>query len=161
MQFAAPESFARPVDSKAAAAMNRYRSFPEWRKWIRQTDHLVGGDRQKADRIIGALAQIMNDCGRPFGHRLNEAMLAYVANYPRARGIAVDLPLADQVELRILPKLRGLTIEDHRQAFVDLATLIREEIGDRSLAERLEATFERQQDGTGQFNWRGFNRGPG
>lgn len=161
MQFAAPESFARPVDSKPAAAMAQYRSFREWRKWIRQTDQLMGGDRDKAERIIGSLAKIMDGCGRPFGHRLHEAMLAYVGNYPRPKGVEVDLPLADQVELRILPKLRGLTIEDHRQAFVDLVTLIREDVGDRSLAERLEATFERQQDGTGQFNWRGFNRGPG
>ena len=161
MQFAAPESFTRPVDAKPAAAMAQYRSFREWRKWIRSADQLMGGDREKADRIISSLAQIMDGCGRPFGHRLNEAILAYAANYPRDKGRAVDLPLADQVELRILPKLRGLTIEDHQQTFGDLAKLIREDLGDRPLAGRLEAIVERQRDGTGQFNWRGFNRGPG
>ncbi len=159
MQFAAPDRFARPVDGQPAAAMGRYRSFREWQKWIRPADQLAGGERDKVERVIGKLAQIMKDCGRPFGHRLNEAMLAYVANYPRDKGMAVDLPLADQIELRILPKLRGLTIEGHEQPFDDLNKLIGEDLGDRHLAEMLEHTVDRQGGSNGQFSWRGFSRG--
>jgi AAA domain (dynein-related subfamily) len=161
LQFAAPERFSRPVHTTPTAAMARYRSFQAWRRWIRTLDQLPPGDRDKADRVIVSLARIMEDCGRPFGHRLNEAILAYVTNYPRGIGIAVDLPLADQIELRILPKLRGLAIENYQQSFDALAKLIGEELGDRPLAGRLEHLFTEQRQGSGQFNWRGFNRGPG
>ena len=161
MQFAAPDQFAQPVDGKVAVtAQGHYRSFREWRTWIKSTDQLVGGERAKADRVIDALAGIMNQCGRPFGHRLNEAILAYVVNYPLAKGFPVDDPLVDQIELRILPKLRGLPIEAHEQPLVDLSTLIRDELGDRPLARMLDDTVERQRR-NGQFNWRGFNRGQG
>jgi uncharacterized coiled-coil DUF342 family protein len=158
MQFAAPDRFARPVDVTPAVDMDQYRSFREWKKWIRSASELAGGDRDKAARVIGSHAKIMDRCSRPFGHRLNEAILAYVANYPRDRGMSVDVPLADQVELRILPKLRGVTIEGHEQPLGDLSKLIGEDLGDRPLAEMLDRTIDGQR-GNNQFSWRGFNRG--
>ena len=100
----------------------------------------------------------MEDCGRPFGHRLNESILTYVACYPRRQNGTVDDPLADQIEFRILPKLRGLTIGENQRQFDDLTRLIREELHDRPLADRLGELVERQRDGSGQFNWRGLNR---
>jgi len=159
MQFAAPERFARPLDAPRPAAMNRFRSFQAWRKWVSKPDQMANSERQKADRVIGTLARIMSDCGRPFGHRLNEAILAYVVNYPRSKGVSVDVPLVDQIELRIMPKLRGLAIEDHQQAFDNLVRLIDGELADSALAGQLGELVSRQRDGNGQFNWRGFNRG--
>ena len=158
MQFPAPERFVRAGDAKPVPPMSRYRSFGQWQKWIKSAGDLVGGERTKAEEVIGKLARIMEGCGRPFGHRLNEAMLAYVVNYPRDRGMAVDVPLADQVELRILPKLRGLAIDDHKQAFDGLTTLVEQDLRDRGLATKLGNLVEQQRTGTGQFNWRGFNR---
>jgi len=162
MQFAAPDQFAQPIDGQAVTAQGHFRtrSFREWRTWIKSTDQLGSGERAKADRVIVALARIMGECGRPFGHRLNEAILAYVVNYPLAKGFTADYPLVDQIELRILPKLRGLPIEAHEQPLADLSTLIRDELGDRPLARMLDDTVERQRR-NGQFNWRGFNRGRG
>ena len=97
--------------------------------------------------------------GRPFGHRLSEAILAYVANYPLPDGGHVNTPLADQVEMRILPKLRGLTINEHQGSFDALSDLVEKELDDRALAGCLRDLVSRQGGGTGQFNWRGFNRG--
>lgn len=158
MQFPAPERFARVGENVPALGMNQYRSFKAWQKWILPTDRLVGGERTKVEQVVDKLAGIMNGCGRPFGHRLNEAILAYVVNYPLDPGMAVDVPLVDQVELRILPKLRGLAIDDHKQAFDNLVTLIDQDLRDSALARSLGNLLERQRDGTGQFNWRGFNR---
>ena len=76
----------------------------------------------------------------------------------KAAVMAVDVPLVDQVELRILPKLRDLTIDDHKQAFDNLVTLIDQDLRDSALARSLGNLLERQRDGNGQFNWRGFNR---
>ena len=102
----------------------------------------------------------MDRCGRPFGHRLNEAILAYVVNYPRDKGTPVDVPLADQIELRILPKLRGFAIQDNEQPLTDLSKLISEDLRDPGLARALNDTLDRQRSNN-QFNWRGFNRGQG
>jgi len=157
MQFPAPDGFARPVESQAPTTLDGTRSFREWQTWIKPTDRLVGGDREKARRVIDSLAKIMDQCSRPFGHRLNEAILAYVANYPREKGTEVDVPLADQIEHRILPKLRGLSIEDNEQPLTDLAKMIKEDLRDPYLARALNDTLERQR-GNNQFNWRGFNR---
>jgi uncharacterized coiled-coil DUF342 family protein len=160
MQFAAPDGFARPNEDQVPTNFDGMRSFREWQKWIKPTDRLVGGDRDKARRVIDLLAKVMDRCGRPFGHRLNEAILAYVANYPYEGGTAVDVPLADQIELRILPKLRGLPIQDNEQPLTDLAKLISEDLRDPDLARALNDTLERQR-GNNQFNWRGFNRAHG
>lgn len=160
MQFAAPDAFKPHGPALEVDPTNRFRSFSEWRKWIQTPDRLHAGEQGKAEQVIKSLAEIMNDCGRPFGHRLNDAVLAYAVNYPRDKGTPLDVPLADQIELRILPKLRGLAIEGHQQHFDKLSALIRDDLGDRSLANYLDGLIVRQRDGTGQFNWRGFNRGP-
>lgn len=160
MQFPAPDGFARPVEGHTPGPLNHTRSFREWQKWIKPTDRLVGGDRDKARQVIDLLAKVMDRCGRPFGHRLNEAILAYVVNYPRDKGTAVDVPLADQIEHRILPKLRGLPIQDNEQPLTDLSKLISEDLRDPNLARALNDTLDRQR-GNNQFNWRGFNRAQG
>jgi hypothetical protein len=102
----------------------------------------------------------MEDCGRPFGHRLRDAIIAYVANYPSVSNGAVDfrVPLADQIDLRILSKLRGLEIDSHRAAFESLDRLLREDLNDAVMADRLAELRERQSKGTGLFVWRGLTR---
>lgn len=90
-------------------------------------------------------------------------MSAYAANYPQENGHPADVrkPLADQIELRIMPKLRGLSIDEHGKVFDDLKQLLREELNDSQLAQRLEEIVERQSQGGGMFNWRGVTRTTG
>jgi prefoldin subunit 5 len=159
MQFAAPESFAKPTENVAASVASDYRSFREWHSWIKPSAALTGGDRDKADRTIKQLAVIMERCGRPFGHRLNESILTYVANYPRHQNAGVAEALTDQVEFRILPKLRGLTIEEHQSEFADLAKFVHDDLQDHAFAKRLNELVESQRRRSGQFNWRGLDRG--
>ena len=161
MQFAAPESFAKPAENRDAPVTSGYRSHKAWRSWIKSAEELTGGERDKAEGTINQLAGIMERCGRPFGHRLNEAILTYVANYPRHRNDTVDDPLADQIEFRILPKLRGLTIEEHQEQLSDLIKLIRDELHDHPFSKRIDELVERQRAGSGQFNWRGLIRDQG
>ena len=161
MQFAAPGEFARPAENMDARPSSGYRTFDAWRTWIMPVDALKVGDRDKADGVIKTLAGIMEGCGRPFGHRLNEAILTYIANYPRQTNDTVDDPLIDQIEFRILPKLRGLTIEEHQQHLDGLVALVRNDLNDRRFADRLEELVNRQRNGSGQFNWRGLDRGLG
>ena len=161
MQFAAPAEFVKPTEGSNAPINSHHRSFGEWRKWIRPVELLVAGERDKAQFVISKLVEIMENFGRPFGHRLNEAILTYVTNYPRQHNELVDDPLADQIEFRILPKLRGVTIEEHQGDFDQLIRMIREDLRDGSFAERLEHVIAWQRNRSGQFNWRGLDRSQG
>jgi hypothetical protein len=158
MQFPAPARFAAPARTQAAPPSG-FRRYGEWQSWILPAAALAGSERERAEQIIGELAKIMEDFGRPFGHRLNEAMLTYVANYPRSGDVSIRTPLADQVELRIMPKLRGLSIDEHQGEFDRLGRLLRDDLADAAFAGRLEQLVARQGTALGLFNWRGLERG--
>ena len=57
MQFPAPDGFARPAEGHVPAPLNSTRSFLEWQKWIKPQERLVGGDRDKARRVIELAGQ--------------------------------------------------------------------------------------------------------
>jgi hypothetical protein len=86
--------------------------------------------------------------------------LAYVANYPEHghRDDGLEMALVDQIEFRILPKLRGLRIEEHDKIFQRLEQLVSKDLQDPRFAERLKAIVETQRAAGGLFNWRGFAR---
>lgn len=162
MQFPAPRKFVRPGRSAAGETFvnDKALAFSTWRKWVKGIEHLEGSDFNKATEVIEELSQIMKECGRPFGHRLYAAMLAYAANYPREDAqyrVGVDVPLADQIETRILPKLRGVEIEDNMQSLEKLVTLVKEKLHDSVFAEAIEDTIKGEHRRE-LFNWRGFVR---
>ncbi len=160
MQFTAPQVFKKQQQVREPEIVAGHRSFREWRKWVKSIDQLEGAAEDTARRAIGDLARIMEDCGRPFGHRLNASILAYVANYPEHghRDDGLEMALVDQIEFRILPKLRGLRIEEHDKIFQRLEQLVSKDLQDPRFAERLKAIVETQRAAGGLFNWRGFAR---
>ena len=155
LQFAAPHEFPDTVRQKVRMPEEAM-TVMAWRDWIRPIEQITHQHRRSADEAIGKLAQIMEDFGRPFGHRLRDAMLAYVANYPFSSDdtMNVSVALADQVEFRILPKLRGIVIDDHRKPFEGLIKLLREDLHDEAFAERLEHVPQHSD----RFIWRGLSR---
>lgn len=161
LQFPAPDDFPPPAPHHGATRATDAQAFKEWRGWVRPAQSLEGQAARQTQEVIGRLAGLMQGFGRPFGHRLNQAIRAYVANYPNEgnAGPNAAVPLADQIELRILPRLRGVQIDgDLRARFDDLATLVETGLGDRRLAERLRQTVEEQESGAGLFVWRGLAR---
>ncbi len=155
LQFAAPREFPRINGANGVERPNEAQSFKSWRTWVRPNDRLEGAKREEVDSTIGKLAELMESCGRPFGHRLRDAIYAYVVNYPVSN---VRLSLADQIEFRILPKLRGIEIHSHRPEFDNLEKLIREDLDDGVFADRLSQLCEQQVNGAGLFVWRGITR---
>ena len=133
----------------------------QWRRWIQKPAFDRRSRRQgRVRRLSTELAQIMEDCGRPFGHRLNAAIFAYFANYPAQSRLGEGLrwAMVDQIEFRILPKLRGLRIDDHSGAFDRLEKFISETLEDPRFAARLREIVEKQRGSGGLFNWRGHTR---
>lgn len=131
------------------------------RSWIRGAEKLDGSQRARASRVVGQINEVMNELGRPFGHRMGQAMLHYVANYPSELGHTnnmdhVNFALADQIEQRILPRLRGLSTEMHGRPLRALADIASDELQDGALAEEINSAALRSTNGL--FVWRGFTR---
>jgi len=88
----------------------------------RPDSSLSGASRNLVDSVISKLAAFMEDVdvhlATAFGMRSSHMS----RNYPSLGngGADVRVPLVDQIEFRILPKLRGLEIDGYRAAFDDL-----------------------------------------
>lgn len=108
---------------------------------------------------IEALNVALEGIERPFGHRVNQAILYYVSNYPGARSSdRAKMALADQMELRILPKLRGIEIDkESRRAFQEIETLVRREMEDEELADAIRRAAKGGPSGE-MFHWTGVRR---
>lgn len=160
LQFPAPAEFPAPLTQTAPTPATEAQRFTEWRGWVRNTGAMPQAQADLVRDIVAGLAQIMQGFGRPFGHRLNQAIRAYAANYPVEGNGGPDLSaaLADQIEFRILPKLRGIEIDSHRDRFDALVGLIRTRLHDDQLADRLLETCEDQARGSNLFFWRGLMR---
>ncbi len=158
MQFPAPTNFPEALQAGQAAGVDALR-FDSWRSWVRGPEALDGAAANQAADIVGQLASIMDGFGKPFGFRMNQSIRHYVANYPTEGMVDTDAALADQIEFRILPKLRGVEIANHARQFEELETLIGTTLGDTALAHRIRQLHEEQEQRTGQFVWRGMERG--
>lgn len=127
-----------------------------WESWGRSSAS-VDGDRRVTNRIE-QMVDLMRDFKRPFGHRLGRAIMAYAANYPEVEGgRGVDDALADQVEMRLLPKLRGVETDMAGPQFSKLMTFVERELGDDALAQAIGESVS-LAEATGQFVWSGVTR---
>ena len=134
--------------------------FDTWQKWRKQPDSL-GEELVRVDGWIQRLNQKLDPVGRPFGHRMAGGIRAYAANYPRTGETkleeAVRLAMADQVEMRVLPRLRGLELHGNpaRLLMQDLVALCKEDLGDAPLG---DAIAECAKDDRHSFAWSGLDR---
>lgn len=87
----------------------------KWEQWIRAFDG-TGFDDER--NTLTQLNQTLETVNRPFGHRVYRAILDYIANYPNATTDAARRrnAFADQIEQKIIPKLRGLETQDDKTA---------------------------------------------
>ena len=127
--------------------------------WMRNIETMEQSTVGGAKKTVNTLNDIMEAMDRPFGHRMSQAILHYVANYPRAGDAhaAANRALADQVEFRILPRLRGVNPEDKTKPLNELATVVERDLGDPHLAKAIEQTAERA-GADDLFVWRGLVR---
>jgi hypothetical protein len=159
LQFPAPAKFASASTAQPAPP-DPARSFGQWRHRMKGPDAMDDSARTLVSDTVTGLAGIMQRFGRPFGHRLARSIETYAANYPHEGNGGPDLrvPLADQIEFRILPKLRGIEIDNSRPAFDELARLVSVQLQDGQLGQRIEALRDEQAQAAGLFVWRGLDR---
>ena len=129
-----------------------------WESWHRN-GRFLANDHDRIEQMIETLAGYMQQAQKPIGFRMRQAMLEYVCNYPVSEGQGHPIlpALADQVEMRLLPKLRGAEIDPYRSAFDELTEYVRKDLDDSQLAEAISASVSASED-FGQFVWRGIGR---
>lgn len=129
-----------------------------WNGWRREIAALRELDHARS--IVADLAEIIEDLGRPIGHRVAQAMLAYAANYPAhdgQHGASLDDAMSDQVEMRLLPKLRGLELDTTQENLGRLTEFVKGRLNDEQLANAIDESIAASAD-TGRFAWRGLTR---
>ena len=159
LKFGAPKTFANS-HPKGNPPEQLALSKARWNAWVRKPE-ILGAEEDFVNAKIDQMSDIMKSFGRPFGHRLRLAMKSYVANYPesdRFNGrFKTQTALADQVEMRLLPKLRGVDPDENSQAFSDFSNLIKNELIDDELTKAVEISIDNSRQNA-QFNWGGVTR---
>lgn len=161
LRFGKPETLKSETGGEGAPA-ERYLTRDQWREWTRSTSE-TSRDAQRVDKITKWTVQLndaLDSVQRAFAHRTAAAIKAYCLAYP-AGALKPDAALkhafADQIEQRVMPKLRGVdpASPDGQRTMAGLQELIRE-LGDGEL----EEAFERgRQANDGQsFVWYGARR---
>ena len=126
-------------------------------EWIKELPGNNDWD-DNVDKWIKSINASLERIGRPFGHRVQLAMRLYVKNYPGVTaGDTHKYAFADQIEQKVIPKLRGIDLNEGRsQECLDEILNLVEELGDTDL----ETAFKDSKEdlSTGMFTWRGVTR---
>ena len=158
LRFSRPHKLQENLPEVSTESASGYLDKADWTKnWIRTVESLSSTNKHRASEIIQNINDVMDKLGRPYGHRMNQAMLHYVANYPNADN-SVEFGLADQIEQRILPKLRGIDLESGKSHLLELANISEDDLKDTELAEAIKNTITLSGSFTSTFNWRGLQR---
>ena len=128
-----------------------------WDSWRKTANE---GELAFATRTLSNLNKILAEFNRPFAHRTFQAMLSYIANYPVKSGEDHDdiikRALADQIGMRIMPKLYGVDLALQEKTFEQVRGILRE-INDTLLLRAFDSASDREQNKSGFFHWTGFD----
>lgn len=154
LRFGRPAKMASAQAQTPLSAEKNGLAYDTWRLWCEPD--LSSADEKKVNAWIGELNDAMEQIGKPFAHRVHQAILSYAGNYPRESN-RVQLAMADQIEQRIMPKLRGLELEGNQEALDAIKKVIKQ-ADDAALMKAFEAAAEHH---SGTFLWRGLDRTKG
>jgi len=127
-----------------------------WKSWMNNPS----GPSPWSENIANWTEKVnlaLEKVGRPFGYRVEKAIRAYIDNYPGVgSGQIYKQAFADQIEQKILPKLRGLELSD---------SLTLECLGDMEMVigelrdDQLSDAFQQAKEPNNiMFAWHGVSR---
>jgi hypothetical protein len=155
LRFGRPETLGARPDKKGFLESCEKTRLTEagWRAWRER-------DEQRVERMKTLLAPVnpaLDGVGRPFAHRVWQAMESYVAFYPGQADVDFHAAVADQIEMKILPKLNGLELD--AAGFDGVKNTLDDIInglGDEKLAEAFKISCDAAHNSF--FKWRGVMR---
>lgn len=124
-----------------------------WTAWQKEDSERT----KEMMRIIKPINEVLDKVGRPFAHRVRHAIKAYVSFYPGNSQAAFNAALADQIEMKILPKLNGLELDAAGFEGVKSKLIeVIEAIDDDGLRDAFDIACDQSQSSF--FKWRGVMR---
>ena len=127
-------------------------TYEHWKSFLK--DDLPPEDKKRVNHWINTLNGAMDQLDRPFGYRVAHAIQSYIANYPSWISNRVNLAMADQIEQRIMPKLRGIELDEAEQPLEKIRSVIKE-CEDESLLKAFNQGANSQKQ---VFIWKGLDR---
>ncbi len=159
LRFGKPDDRRQHNDNGGQERMTRpFLTRDQWSSWCKPVD---GSDewQPKMREWIRCLNNALEKVGRPFGYRAQDAIALYLANYPDAgQDNRYKLAFADQVEQKIIPKLRGLDVAEPKTlgCLQEVASVI-DSLGDAELSSAIASAIDESKN-IGMFTWRGVTR---
>ena len=154
LRFGRPARLAPHIANEAGSAANRWLSFERWQTWVKTDDEMTSSVKDEVTKTVEELNAAMQLIGRPFAHRTFFSILSYVANYPDQD--SHKIAMADQIELKLLPKFRGLDPQENstRQAIGKIQSVLGA-LGDEELVKAIGDCVKGSEH---QFIWHGVDR---
>lgn len=158
MRFGKPSTL-READVTEAFQSPASLAFATWRRWRDATPALIGDERGRVEAFIRECNDLLDGVGRPFAHRTAKTMREYVRQYPNFPELAhtrLKTALSDQLEMQVLPRLRGVDLDiGHGRTSLDRVSSMASRLGDSELAQAVRDAVSRSSD---QFLWTGVDR---
>ncbi len=152
LRFGAPKDLHAPTTNPVAPT-KAFLPRTNWENWVKDFDGNTLPDQRK---LLSEINSELEKINRPFGHRVFRAILDYISNYPGALNNPERQAhaLADQIEQKIIPKLRGLETGGETEA--PCLEYIAGKIAQLRDSELRDA-FARARNGH-MFEWHGVKR---
>ena len=155
IRFAPPEPGALRTHSTAPRrsieAADGYLPYQRWLEWSDRGTTVETGAEQ-VDETLESLANFMQSAGRGFGYRIAQSIKAYIGRYP---GQDWRVPMVDQINMRLLPKLSGEEMGDCHEILKELRQLCDETLGDPAFAQALQRAAT-ASEASQIFTWPGY-----
>jgi len=127
--------------------------YSNWQDWVTDFKEV------KVDREVNGWIHELNDAmgllNKPFGHRVAQAIASYVANYPEWAHDGKRKGFADQIEQRIMPKVRGIDLMEGEAGLSKISRLI-DTTNDQLLGKEFKKGMSDNMHGI--FMWHGIDR---
>ena len=159
LRFGKPAKLSQANSEKLAgiADARNFVTKATWSSWFKKGLENTGAAKE-VNGWISKLNDALECIGRPFGYRVQQAISSYVANYPTYDRNSYKIAFADQIEQKILPKMRG--IDSHSSEYDNCIQIIQEVVsqtGDSDLENALNKA-NKAADEEGLFVWTGVTR---
>ncbi len=155
IQFAppAPNSLSSHANAPKAAIelADGYLPYKRWFEWSDRRTTVEMGVEQ-VDKTLRTLARQMQSANRGFGYRIAQSIKVYIERYP---GEDWTIPMIDQINMRLLPKLSGVEMNKCSDTIRDLRRLCEDELGDVKFANALERAAQ-DSEASQIFSWPGY-----
>ena len=163
LHFGRPESFVTTNEPDVPLIKVDFNLFNQWRhndnfSRLEKEDQEAREDLKKT---IEELNEALDKVGKPFGHRVNNSINAYLKAYPLTDNndvmTTVKLALADQIEMKIIPKLAGIEQNERSSDCLNRLNQVIEFTNDTALQEAFNEAHK-NYNSDGMFIWRGVTR---